>query len=376
MPRDVEATFTTDDLRIAAVLRGELADPPVSPADVPRLLDAAIQHGVDTLLATVLKDPRHAPTWPVDLRTSLSNRARALAAAEPLRRRELTRVLGGLDAAAVAALVVKGAALAYTHYRQPWERPMVDVDLAVSKDHDATAREVMRALGYRPMTDYDGELATQQVAYERTDERGFRYVVDLHTQLSNPHVFADRLPVDALAARAVAIPALGPAARGLSSVDALMLACIHRVAHHFDSARLIWLYDIHLLVSSLAEGDRDPFVRAAAARGVQAVCARGVGLSAQLLGTEVPASLTIALADVSDEPTAAFLQPGRTKTHVLLSDLRALSGWGRRVHLISEHLFPPAAYIRRLYPAFPTPFLPLAYAHRIVTGVGKWFRHR
>ena len=41
--------------------------------------------------------------------------------------------------------------------------------------------------------------------------------------------------------------------RGLSPVHALLVACIHRVAHHRGTERLIWLLDIHLLASRLEE---------------------------------------------------------------------------------------------------------------------------
>jgi hypothetical protein len=42
-----------------------------------------------------------------------------------------------------------------------------------------------------------------------------------------------------------------PSARGLSSVDALVLTAVHRIAHEFDSERLIWLYDIDLIARGL-----------------------------------------------------------------------------------------------------------------------------
>ena len=44
---------------------------------------------------------------------------------------------------------------------------------------------------------------------------------------------------------------LDTSARGPSSVDALVLAAVHRIAHHFDSDHLIWLYDIDLIARSL-----------------------------------------------------------------------------------------------------------------------------
>ena len=50
-------------------------------------------------------------------------------------------------------------------------------------------------------------------------------------------------------ANGVAVPIL---AILLAPVNALVLACIHRLAHHQGRDRLVWLYDIHLLAGRLA----------------------------------------------------------------------------------------------------------------------------
>jgi len=74
------------------------------------------------------------------------------------------------------------------------------------------------------------------------------------------------------------------------------------------------------------------------------------------------------------EPTAVFLESGRTKTDILISDLGTLRGWRPKLRLIREHLFPPAAYMRRAYGPVGPVLLPFTYLHRMATGVGKWFR--
>ena len=38
-----------------------------------------------------------------------------------------------------------------------------------------------------------------------------------------------------LASRAAPVPAPGPAAKGLDAVDALLMAAVHRAAHHYGS---------------------------------------------------------------------------------------------------------------------------------------------
>ncbi len=59
-----------------------------------------------------------------------------------------------------------------------------------------------------------------------------------------------------------------PAPRDLPPPHALLMACVHRVAHHFDPPTLIWLYDIHLLASSMSEDDATRFVALAVDGGL------------------------------------------------------------------------------------------------------------
>jgi hypothetical protein len=78
----------------------------------------------------------------------------------------------------------------------------------------------------------------------------------------------------------------------------------------------------------------------------------------------------------ADEPSAAFVGGNRALAEILLSDLRQ-GHWRTRVALLRELLFPGLRYIRKRYPGWPAPLLPLAYAHRIAHGAPAWLRrHR
>jgi hypothetical protein len=235
---------------------------------------------------------------------------------------------------------------------------------------------VLRALGYQPGTDFSGELVTHQFQYERQDRYRFTHIVDIHWKVANPHVFADRLHFDELEADGVPLPVLGGAARGPSDRHALLLACLHRVAHHYNSNRLIWLYDIHLLVTAMSPDRREELADVTRAKGLRSVCASGIAEARDRFATEIPPGWIDRLRTngPAPEPTAAFLQHGRTKVHILISDLRGLPGWRSKLKLIQQHLFPPAAYMRRAYAVPHRSLLALAYLHRIMSGVRNWLR--
>jgi hypothetical protein len=173
------------------------------------------------------------------------------------------------------------------------------------------------------------------------------------------------------------MPRLSPAAQGLSTAHALALACVHRVAHHYDSPCLIWLYDIHLLAASMSDDSWRQFVALAQSRGLSRITRQGLTLTAHTLGTVIPddvlAGLQHALDPESEEATAAYLQRSRRPVDNLVADMRALPSWSRRLRLVREHLFPSPKYMREVYaPASRAP-LPVLYTTRVLRGARKWF---
>ena len=172
-----------------------------------------------------------------------------------------------------------------------------------------------------------------------------RHTCDLHWRVSNRAAFSRLLPWERLAAETRPIPALDACAEGLAPPHALLMACLHRVAHHFDPPTLIWLYDIHLLASSMSEDDAARFVALAVDSGLAAICARGLALAQHHFRTPLPAAFDH-LAPAGDEPLAAYMDQAFRPFDALISDLRALGGNRARWQLLREHLFPPSPYLR------------------------------
>ena len=359
---------------IVRALRHEAVPWPDAPADGldAALIGAAAGHGVTAMLATMPAIER----WPEGIRATLSRARRGEAAADAIRQQDLIHLLAELHRAGIQALLMKGALMAYTYYPSPWLRPRLDTDLLVSPADRSRADDVLRGLGFRPGTHYDGDFVTHQFCYERPSQFEFNDVVDLHWKVANPHVFADAFTFEELANDAIAVPALGPAARGLSAPHSFVLACVHRVAHHDSSERLIWLYDIHLLASAMDSAAGERVEHLALIKQLRSVCAHGLAQARARFTTSGHGEWIDRLqnATAPDEPTVAFLRTDLKKIDVLMSDLRALDSWGQRIALIREHLFPPTAYMRKAYGVTNPVLLPFTYVIRAITGVAKWFR--
>ena len=351
---------------LCAVMRG--VQLPLSMA----LVESARHHDVHLLIAQQRASQEDGVSSAV-----LATALRSAAITDLYREYELRRVLGLLAAGGVKALLLKGAALAYTVYAAPHLRPRGDLDLLIAHTDLQAADQALLAAGWLRAVEHDHESITTQRHYVPGEAARFAENLDLHWKIAVPRVFGDALGFEELASRAVPVRSLGSDALVLSAPDALFLACLHRVAHHGDTENLLWLWDIHLLASSLSDDERTLFADLADQRSMRAVCARGLELAEARFATPCAPDLIATLrqrAGSVDEPSARFLRGGTRQIDLLRFELATAGNWRARLALVSAHLFPNAAYVRAIYPRWPAAALPLAYLDRIVRGSPKWFR--
>ena len=354
---------------LASLLRNDLAS---SLPEMAPLLSAAEWHGVGPLAWHRLNED---PSTAAAVRDALDAPVRAAVTRELLEQRELTRVLDALHSAGARVLVVKGTALAYTVYPQAWLRPRLDTDLYVHPEDRSSAVETLAGCGYARFDAIStGEFVNQQVVFTRRDPIGARHVLDVHWKLSNPQMVADSLQFDRLWPGVVPV-ALGEHARVPMAAHSLVLACVHRLAHHQGDERLVWLYDILLLARSLdADGWREAS-RVASDGGVASLVLDGLRRARQVLGAPVPEQVEASLDTSSArEPARRYLTKRIKRRHVLVSDLHALQSWRARGRLLREHLFPPRTFMRQRYGEATRWPLSALYVHRIVTGAVNWVR--
>lgn len=355
---------------LAAAISGEpAAAREVSGLDPSAVVAAASHHAVTPLLADRL--------MPLggEVSRRLQTAAHAQTAVDLARELELRQALAALDAAGVHALVIKGAHVAYQFYSRPDLRPRIDTDLLIRDDDRQAAARVLESLGYGRRDAIGGERLTSQEMFVKRDGESVRHAVDLHWRVANPQIFAGVLTFDELSRDAVPLPALGPGARGLSPPQALLLACVHRVAHHYDTDCLIWIYDIHLIASRLRADEWDAFASVVRERSVSAVCRRGLMMAREYFGTSWPPAVDDAWTggvEAPSEPTAAYLAADRRLAAHLWLDLRAIPDWPGRWQLLREHLFPSSRYMRQVYASDSAAPLPVLYVRRVLHGARKW----
>src|SRR5581483_5776155 len=112
---------------------------------------------------------------------------------------------------------------------------------------------------YERPAEVDGELSTGQFHFIRDDRHGVEHALDVHWRVSNVRAFADVLSYDEMARDAVPLASLGDRAWGPCPVHALLLASVHRVAHHADTDHLLWLFDAWLVAREFTARERKAF---------------------------------------------------------------------------------------------------------------------
>lgn len=345
-----------------------------APREVAGLWPIASRHGVDLVLAArILDDER---SWTAESRRLARDLLMRAAVVEEVQRRELLRVVRTLGSAGVPALLLKGAAWAYTAYAHPPVRRRLDTDLLVPPARRADAERALVSNGYEPDLEHLVPEASAQSHFRFAAETGVVHALDLHWRVTNRLAFVDALPFATLWRRSVAVERL-EGARTTGDVDSLLLACLHRLAHHGASSGLLWLYDVHLLAGRLRAAQWTELAGAAAHDQLQAVCARSLAQAMERFGTGVPASVLAALASAPPRPCETALFGRRvTALDALRSDLRALPGWRARVRIVGHHLFPAPAYMRARFGVRGPVLLPVAYARRAIVGLGRWLSAR
>lgn len=259
-------------------------------------------------------------------------------------------VLGVLAALGVPALLLKGSALAHWAYDQPHLRACSDVDILLPSRAAAEALSSrLTAEGYRRATT-SGDMVAYELLCTRQVTPDWAVEIDVHWRLSNSALHADRFTFDELMAASVAIPSLGPNARGLGPVHATVHAAMHRASNIEIGVgdRLKWLYDFVVLEKHLGPSDWAQLVALARERQLAGVTLSALEAASAMFGTVFPEDVlaSLRLAAQSEPLDASRLNDW---AYMQAQTVRALPGWGPKLRWLWQRVFPSRDYMACLY---------------------------
>jgi len=379
--RGVERLRRYDDL-ICALVRGETIAWPGAEhgEEVEGFLARAEYHGMLPLLDDRFRDPLVAGQWPEAIRERCRADALAWVAWDLAQRGDTARLLAAFRGAQLKPLILKGAALACSHYAHPGLRPRSDLDLLVPEAVKEPAEKLLRSLGYFRQGVPMGRYVSHQSTWSLVNRQGASHDVDLHWRSNNSPTLAKLLGYEEMVARAVGVPALGPHAFAPCAIDALLFACIHRTGHthapmYVDGVaepakdRLIWLYDIYLLASRMSAPELEESVSLALKKRAAEMTWEALELCEGHFGLDLPDFVRQELSRRSvAEPSSQVFRGGRLRQ--LAGDLLELDG-RERIGWLREMAFPSPQYIRSKYPDAKPSWLPVLYIRRAYSGLRK-----
>jgi hypothetical protein len=341
-----------------------------------RFVQRSTYHGIAGLLADIVA---LRSDWPAPLRDALREQAVAQWLWHTEHEQVLRDALAALDHAGAQPIVFKGAALAYSHYSVPHARARADSDVLISPAALDAAIKALQVRGFHAAAAVNGTLVTTQRTFVR-QAAGTCHSIDLHWQLSNSPVVAGLLSHEELARDSVPLRELGPGAVAAGAAHALLIAIVHRATHRtqpfYDGSRayiaadrLVWLYDIHVLHSAMADGDRKRFSQLA--RRAPSACADALAEAhSRFAIAEKPLTATATRIPQPQDPISQYLEAGRVGQWWL--DLGALGTSARRLAWLRETLFPGKDYMHARYGSRRP--LPWMYARRAIGGIAKAVR--
>jgi hypothetical protein len=204
-------------------------------ADWERLGVAALRHGMAALLHRRVADlcPDAAPP---EVLAVWRERSFEIAQRSLRMQRRLVTLAGGLAAAGVPVMAMKGPALSEQLYGDSNLRTFNDLDLLVSSADVVRAREAVLAAGYEDVhpiaaVSPDRLLEVMQEIVFR--EPKSRTIVELHWR-EGPRFAADSLPAEELAGRATSVELLGRRISVPGLPDVALLVAVHAATHDWQ----------------------------------------------------------------------------------------------------------------------------------------------
>ena len=289
---------------------------------------------------------------------------------------ELQRVLLVLKETKIPVILLKGADLAHSLYAEVGLRPMSDLDLLIPYTAFSSAlRKLESDLLYKIASTETAPDLQRVVAYHVLLLGGVNQLVklELHWNLVSSEESWYAVPVawfwEHSRTGSVGHQANGESVRILTHEANLLYLAAHAMLQHGGKqSLLIWLYDIHALVTRYGEEiDWALVVREAKQLGWAGVLAAGLRECQVRFGTKYPECVLTSLDESADQRLSHLLELKADLPEMrLLYDWYTLISlrWPDRLRYAFTLVFPRRAYILQRYQPKPAWVWPVYYPYR------------
>lgn len=331
-------------------------------------------NGIACLLIDALENQQKTALLPDMMVNQLQGLRRVSSVNELYNKQNLMQTIALFDSNTIDCLILKGSALAYSLYRQPYHRIRGDTDLLIRHADKDIVDALLVENGYQRAVNVSGRLISHQNTYGKI-EKNSSHNYDIHWKLSNRNAYADLFDFDELYKRRKSVAGLGENASRLSDIDALLHAIIHYYGHFpGERERLIWVYDIHLLCSELKADQWQAFLEHSKQKNLDPLSLEALLLTQRTFKTKLPDNV---LQTLKQSPVRlSKIEQRRLKAGHWTRIEQFKSDWAvltltQRCRLIKEYLLPPGEFVLQQNHSTNKLLLPYFYCKRILLGALK-----
>ena len=264
-----------------------------------RFVAFAATHGVLGLaLATLQRVRPRVGTAGAEFQERLRGCRRRAAAMELGR----DRVLAVLRSAGITPVVLKGAGLATTVFREPAERDLGDIDLLLAENEIDRAVSALGGHGYQVPGAEEVEAGYREHHFHVRVQRPDGIIVELHWNLTRP---IEPFLIDAASVLRESVAVRGPMAMRVPRPEHALLHTVLEIVREFD--RLTRIVDVDRIVSAAPAIDWRYLEETARKARLLPSLALALELSRNMLGTAVP-----------DEVRRRIRPPASVRLHLAL----------------------------------------------------------
>lgn len=335
----------------------------------------------ERLLPLVYHRVRKKAIVPPAIESDLHRAYLESAARATIQLHRLEEVVDALGRAAVAVILLKGAALGQTVYPSPALRPMGDLDLLVRQDDAAAGLRALEELGYKParVETRRGELLAyeNELLLERPGQKG--PCVELHWSLLDSPYYQRRLPAEWFWETALPLSVGGTRALTLGPEGQVLHLSAHLQLHHLGEG-LIWFHDVSEVIAfHQARLDWDQLLAVAHESDLVIPLQQVLPRVAQEWAAPIPSAVLMRLQGLRPSRHEARIHarltgPDQGVGARFWTDLASTAGWRARLRFAWINLFPSSAYMRHRYGIGHPLLVPLYYPYRWFLGLRSLLR--
>ncbi len=319
--------------------------PIVLPHEWPRIIEKAQREGLIGLLFYNLKQKKFIDILNRQIKEKLEELYFSQLGHNILLIEEAKKILRLFKEENIEVILLKGIHLQFL-YPQSGLRPMTDIDFFIKSEDFDRAVKVLGRLGFRGNYGYKEEYFKEKL------------MVDLHTSLINANRISVRSSIIDKANRVfcketVDFKLEGQEAKILNIYDEIIYLCAHLFFHH-GLRRLIWFFDIKLLIEKSADFNWNRLFEWAVSLGLEKPLFICLLLARTELGLEIPDEFISKQKQVKinkiEKKIYDSLSSGKGESALrYLFTFFILKGLKRKVIFLKELFFPSPQLLKLIY---------------------------